>query len=80
MTVFLTTADLAARWRLSPGHVENLRSAGGGPVFVKLGTGRKSPVRYRLSDVEAWERGQNRAELRDPSVTRPIQPPAAPPS
>ena len=43
---------LARRLGLSPGHLANLRSAGKTPVpYLLLG----SAVRYRLSDVEAYE-------------------------
>lgn len=47
----LTTKDLAARWQVHVGHLANLRSAGGGPPYVKLG----GSVRYREEDVSAWE-------------------------
>ena len=48
----LDTRTLARRLGLSPGHLANLRSAGKTPVpYLLLG----SAVRYRLSDVEAYE-------------------------
>lgn len=47
----LTEADLAARWRVSRGALANDRSAGRGLSFVHIG----SRVRYRISDVEAFE-------------------------
>lgn len=49
--IHLTTSDLAKRWRLSPGRLRNLRVAGKGCQFIKLGRA----VRYRLADVVAYE-------------------------
>ncbi len=50
--VFLTEAELAARWGLAPATLANRRWRRQGPPFVKL-NGRT--VRYRLSDVLAAE-------------------------
>jgi hypothetical protein len=47
----LAPPELAARWGCSVGHLANLRSARGGPNFLKLG----GNVRYRLADVMAYE-------------------------
>jgi hypothetical protein len=47
----LTDAQLAARWQLSRGTLANQRSQGRGPAYLKL-AGR---VRYRRSDIEAYE-------------------------
>ena len=47
----LTCAELAERWCCSPGWLANMRCAGQGPPFLKLG----SNVRYRLQDVVAYE-------------------------
>jgi hypothetical protein len=50
--VFLNDGELEDRWRRKSGYVAELRAQGRGPAFVKL-----SPrvVRYRLSDVIAYE-------------------------
>ena len=48
----LTDAQLAQRWQLARGTLANQRSQGRGPAYLKI-CGR---VRYRLSDVEAYER------------------------
>ena len=54
--VFLTTDDLARRWKMSPGGIKNLRNSGQPhPRHMKTGPGRNAPVRYRLEDVEAFE-------------------------
>ena len=48
----LTQRDLARRWNKSEGTLERFRSEGIGPRFLKLG----GTVRYRLEDIEAYER------------------------
>ncbi len=54
---WLTTAELAARLSLKTGTLENWRVRGHGPVYVRL-SGKRGPVRYRLSDVLKWEEKQ----------------------
>lgn len=55
--VFLTTEELAARWRMSPGGIKNLRNSGAAhPRHIKVGAGRNSAVRYPLNEVEKFER------------------------
>ena len=58
----LTPEELSHRIGVPMGTLANWRTrrnAGDeiGPKFVKLGTGdpRRTPVRYRIVDVEAWE-------------------------
>lgn len=46
--VFLTTEELAARWRCDKHTLSNARHTGRGLPFIKLPTGA---VRYALSDV-----------------------------
>lgn len=48
----MTTDQLAARWSTTRGNLANLRSAGTGPRYVKIGT----RVHYRVADVLAYER------------------------
>ena len=48
---FLTTAELAGRWRCSVGYLANLRCIGRGIPFVRVGT----KVLYPLSEVEKYE-------------------------
>jgi predicted site-specific integrase-resolvase len=52
----VTQAALARRWQVSPRTLERWRSDGTGPAFVRIG----GQVRYRLEDVEAYERRQRR--------------------
>ena len=46
----LTQAELAEYLRKPEGTLEQWRSRGGGPEYVKVG----QSVRYRLSEVNAW--------------------------
>ncbi len=46
-----TQTQIAERWRVSEGTLERWRSEGIGPIFLKL----QGQVRYRLSDVVAFE-------------------------
>ena len=50
----LTAEQVAEVTGLSYSHLAALRRNGMGPAFFKLGTGPKSAVRYRPSDVRAW--------------------------
>lgn len=59
----LTPSDLAERWSCSTGWLANLRSAGSGPPFAKVG----SLVRYPLADVLAYEQA-GRVEPVTPGV------------
>lgn len=39
---------------VSPATLRSWRCRGIGPCYVKLGRGRKSPVRYHHEDIEAF--------------------------
>lgn len=52
----LTTSDLAKRWGVSSNRLRQWRVEGKGPNFLKLGDGPKAPVRYRLEDIEEFEK------------------------
>jgi hypothetical protein len=51
---FLTSAELAERWRLATGTLANWRTNRRGPDFIRLGD-KHAPVIYELSAVEAFE-------------------------
>ena len=51
----LTTEELALRWSMDAGSLENWRTEGKGPIFIKMGQGSSAPVRYRMCDIEDWE-------------------------
>ena len=59
----LTTEELATRWKMSPQTLENWRSQGVGPKYIKLGVAKSSLVIYRLMDIEKWERKHERNGL-----------------
>lgn len=61
--VHLTTAELARRWRCSPGSLANARTNGTSIPYLKLFSGGR--VVYRLTDVLAAET----AALVDPTGT-----------
>lgn len=49
--VHLTQKQLATRWAVSEATLERWRSAGIGPMFLKLA----GQVRYRETDIETYE-------------------------
>lgn len=50
----LTIKDLAARWQLPVNTLYQWNSRGIGPRYLQIGR----HVRYRVTDVEAWERAK----------------------
>lgn len=52
--VFLTQRELATRFRLSVRTIERWRADRYGPAWIIIG----SSIRYRMSDVLAWEAAQ----------------------
>lgn len=54
--VILDQSQLAKRWDMHPRTLENWRQQGRGPRFFKLHDGPKAPVRYRLEDIEEFEK------------------------
>ena len=53
-TRHLTTDELAERLSLPAETVKRWRKTGTGPRFIRVGR----HVRYRLADVEAWEKSR----------------------
>lgn len=51
---WLTTAELAKRWKMRPGTLQNWRVQGIGPRFFKS-HGSSGRVLYRLRDIKAYE-------------------------
>lgn len=50
---FLTTAELAARWRITPRALALRRKRGAAPASI--GSGRGVKMLWPLSEVLAWE-------------------------
>jgi hypothetical protein len=53
-SVWLTRPELADRWKLPSGTLDQWASRGRGPEYALFGR----HARYRLSDVIAWENAQ----------------------
>jgi phage terminase Nu1 subunit (DNA packaging protein) len=47
-------SEAAAQLGVSPSTLRSWRCRGIGPSFVKMGRGRKSPVRYHSLDLEQF--------------------------
>ena len=47
----LTPEELAERWKIAVGTLENWRDLGKGPLWLKIG----GQARYRLADVLQYE-------------------------
>jgi hypothetical protein len=50
----LTPEQVADMLQVHPGTLENWRVRGEGPAFLKLGSKRRSPIRYRRQDIDDW--------------------------
>ena len=48
---YYTTAELAARWNVTEGHLRNRRVAGRAPRYFSDG----GVIRYRITDIEKHE-------------------------
>jgi hypothetical protein len=53
---FLTTKELAERWAMAVGSLENWRQQARGPRYYKMGGSPNSDVRYKIKDVEKFEK------------------------
>lgn len=52
----ITPAQLALRWNLNLNTLSQWRAAGTGPAYLRLGDGERPRIRYRMSDILAYER------------------------
>ena len=59
----LTTEDVAAYLGVAPATVIWWRSQKQGPAFVRLGRGKRAPIRYRPEALEAYIHQMESAEL-----------------
>jgi hypothetical protein len=57
----LTTTELALRWRITAGFLKNRRLQGQPPPYFKVG----KAVRYRMSDVTAFETAMLKSSTAD---------------
>ncbi|MDR7155376.1 DNA-binding transcriptional MerR regulator [Sphingobium xenophagum] len=51
----LNTIQAAPRIGVAPGTLENWRTQGIGPKFIKTTSGRRGKVLYDPADIEAWK-------------------------
>jgi len=65
---YLTPGDMATLFKLSKAQWARLRSEGGGPPFIKLGTGRGGSIRYRESAVLEWLAAREMASTSSPAA------------
>jgi len=52
----LTTKELALRWQMAIGSLENWRQQDKGPKFIKMGGAKNADVRYPIEHVVAFEK------------------------
>lgn len=57
---YLSARQLALRWGLSMSTLRTWRQRKYGPKFFKP-AGQRSRTRYKLADIEAWEREHTNA-------------------
>jgi hypothetical protein len=51
---YLTPEQVHQLTGFTPRALEAMRAKRVGPAFIKLGTARSCPVRYRLVDIRTW--------------------------
>ncbi|MEY9435536.1 helix-turn-helix domain-containing protein [Bradyrhizobium elkanii] len=56
LETLLTEDDVAKRYGVTVRTVQKWRHSGVGPAYLKVGGGEKSPIRYRPSDLDAFDR------------------------
>ena len=52
----ITPAQLGIRWGLSLHTLSQWRVNNSGPSYLRLGDGERPRIRYRMSDILAYER------------------------
>ena len=64
-SVFLESKELAARWKVTPESLSNLRSRGKGPAFVRPGGAIRGTAIYAITDVEEYEKSRKHLQKED---------------
>lgn len=57
----LTVVEAAAYLSLAKGTLDNWRNKGIGPKFIRLGHGKRGPVRYRKAVLDEWLKSRERS-------------------
>jgi len=60
---YLTSAELAERWRMKDATLRNMRWKGEGPPYVQPTKGGK--VLYRIVDIESYEKSNTHGGAND---------------
>lgn len=47
--------EVAERYGITPETLSNWRREGKGPVFIRLGNGKRPRAMYRMQDIIDWE-------------------------
>jgi hypothetical protein len=55
MEILIPAREAAAYIGVTPETLENWRTQGAGPAFVKTSPSRRGKVMYRRSDISAWQ-------------------------
>lgn len=63
MSDLLHPREVARRYNMTPESLANWRREGKGPAFIRLGSGKRPRVMYRMDDVIEWEQ-RNAREAR----------------
>ena len=66
----LTPIQLEAIMQATSETLKNMRATGDGPVFVKLGNGEKSPVRYPVGEYRKWMKAHTYKNTSQLNVSR----------
>ena len=53
---YVTTYQLAERWSLAPETLRRWRMEKKGPDYIKIGDASKNAIRYRIADIEKYEK------------------------
>lgn len=56
MDGLLHPRTVAERYGMTPESLANWRRDGKGPRFIRLGTGKRPRVMYRMADILEWEK------------------------
>lgn len=67
----MTTIEAAKFVRLSPTKLQQLRTKGGGPRYIKAGRGNSARVLYALEDLNDWVGQKFSATSEYPSISDP---------
>jgi len=72
MKAFLTPDELAERWATSRSTIyRKLKEGDDMPSYMKLNTGPRARIRFRITEIEKWEQRHSSAAPYQPEVRMP---------